>query len=91
MHRTTVQKSRKPDFKSNFGDRHSFWQPQQRAETEIVFSKTVSMGQAVEAVVTAVEMISSSRDDVPVQLAVEENEYNKAHQVFRCAQMAPDA
>ena len=49
------------------------------------------MGQAVEAVVTAVEMISSSRDDVPVQLAVEENEYNKAHQVFRCAQMAPDA
>ena len=45
------------------------------------------MGQAVEAVVTAVEMISSSGDDVPVRLAVAENEYNKAHQVFRCAQI----
>ena len=32
-------------------------------------------------------MISSSGDDVPVWLAVEENEYNKAHQVFRCAQI----
>ena len=56
-------------------------------EPKIVFSKTVSTGQAVEAVVTAVEMISSSGDDVPVRLAVEKNEYNKAHQVFRCAQI----
>ena len=83
-YRTEKLKAR---LQKHFGDRLRFWQPQQRAETEIVFSKTVSMGQAVEAVVTAVKMISSSGDDVPVRLAVEENEYNKAHQVFRCAQI----
>ena len=78
-YRTEKLKAR---LQKHFGDRLSFWLPQQRVETEIVFSKTVSTGLAVEAVVTAVEMISSPGDDVSVRLAVKENEYNKAHQVF---------
>ena len=53
-YRTEKLKAR---LQKHFGDRLSFWQPQQRAETEIVFSKTASTGQAVEAVVTAVEMM----------------------------------
>ena len=53
-YRTEKLKAR---LQKHFGDRLSFWQPQQRAETEIFFSKTVSTGQAVEAVVIAVEMM----------------------------------
>ena len=51
----------------HYDDRLSFWQPHNKTETEIIFSKAVSTGQAVEAVAVATEMTN-----VPLPPPVEE-------------------
>ena len=65
----------------HYGDRLSFWQPHNKMVTEIIFSKDVSTGHAVEAVVVATEMTNA-----PLPSLVEGTTHNKTHQVFRCAQ-----
>ena len=73
----------KAGLQKHFGDSLSFWQPN-RKETEIVFSKTVSTGQAVGSMLTA---MSCSGDYLPAPVTGAENGYNKPHQIFRSAQI----
>ena len=70
--------SSKPDAKA-LRWQTVFWQPHNKTETEVIFSKDLSTGQAVEAVVVATEM-------TPLPPPVEKTTHEKVHQVFRCAQ-----
>ena len=80
MPKTTALRAQSQTQK-HYGDRLSFWQSHNKTETEIIFSKDVSTGQAVEAVDVATKMTNA-----PLPPPIEETTHNKVHQVFRFAQ-----
>ena len=70
------------ELRDTYLDMLSFCQPHNKTETVIIFSKDVSTGQAVEAVVVITE-----KTNAPLPPPVEETTHNKVHQVLKCAQI----